>query len=70
MYYRIPICVINDPIKYSVESTLQKLAAKTAPKEQQISVSNSKSLNLRRLKSELLPTIYNLKSRTMLQSLR
>ena len=67
MYYRIPICVINDPIKYSVESTLQKLAAKTAPKEQQISVSNLQSLNLLRLKSELLPTIYNLKSQTMPQ---
>ena len=41
MYYRIPICVINDPIRYNVDSTQQKLLSKIAPKEKQINVSNS-----------------------------
>ena len=33
VYYRVPICVINDPINYDADFVTQKLKDKKAPDE-------------------------------------
>lgn len=33
VYYRVPICVINDPISYDADFQAQKLKSKKAPAE-------------------------------------
>lgn len=32
MYYRVPICVINDPVNYDADYVNEKLKLKKAPK--------------------------------------
>ena len=44
VYYRVPICVINEPIGYDADFQLQKLKNKKAPAEVQM------TLNLRSTK--------------------
>ena len=39
MYYRVPICVINDPLNYDADYLAKKLVNKKAPKEVILSVS-------------------------------
>ena len=36
VYYRVPICLINDPIGYDADYQAQKLKSKKAPDEQQL----------------------------------
>ena len=38
VYYRVPICLINDPITYDADFIAQKLKSKTAPKEMTMSL--------------------------------
>lgn len=38
VYYRVPICVINDPISYDADFQAQKLKNKKAPEECQMSL--------------------------------
>ena len=38
VYYRVPICVINEPIGYDADFQLQKLKNKKAPKETELSL--------------------------------
>ena len=33
MYYRLPLCVINDPINFNADHLAKKLVDKKAPKE-------------------------------------
>lgn len=40
VYYRVPICCINDPINYSVQGADTKLKEKPKPKEQIFEVSS------------------------------
>ena len=37
-YYRVPICLINDPITYDADYAAQKLKAKTAPEKKTITL--------------------------------
>ena len=39
VYYRVPVCVINDPITYDKDYMTQKLKKKEAPKKEIIQVS-------------------------------
>jgi len=34
MYYRVPICVINDPMNYDADFVNEKLKQKKAPKSE------------------------------------
>lgn len=36
VYYRVPICLINDPIGYDADYQAQKLKSKKAPDEQHL----------------------------------
>jgi len=38
VYYRVPICVINDPISYDADFLAEKLKNKEAPAEVQMSL--------------------------------
>lgn len=38
MYYRVPICLINDPIGYDADYQAQKLRSKKEPPEQQMTL--------------------------------
>jgi hypothetical protein len=38
VYYRVPICVINDPISYDADFQAQKLKNKKAPDEQSMTL--------------------------------
>ena len=40
VYYRVPVCVINDPITYDKDYMTQKLKKKEAPKKEIIQVSS------------------------------
>ena len=40
VYYRIPICVINDPMNFNADYVTEQLKNKKAPTSQQISVSH------------------------------
>lgn len=37
-YYRVPICLINDPITYDADYAAQKLKSKAAPEKRTLSV--------------------------------
>lgn len=39
MYYRVPICVINDPENFNADFQTEKLKSKVQPKENRIPVS-------------------------------
>ena len=39
MYYRVPICVINDPRNYNADVVKKKMMEKKAPQEKTINVS-------------------------------
>lgn len=39
MYYRVPICVINDPRNYNADVVKKKMLEKKAPQEKTINVS-------------------------------
>ena len=41
MYYRIPLCVINDPLNFNADHLAKKLVDKKAPKEIILKVSNN-----------------------------
>ena len=36
LYYRVPICVINDPLNYDADYINQKLKEKEAPKTEEV----------------------------------
>ena len=38
VYYRVPICLINDPINYDADFQTQKLKSKEAPSEFQMTL--------------------------------
>ena len=38
MYYRVPICMINEPENFNADFVTQKLFEKAAPKEAKINV--------------------------------
>lgn len=38
VYYRVPICLINEPISYDKDFQAQKLKDKVAPDEKQLSL--------------------------------
>jgi hypothetical protein len=40
VYYRVPICVINDPLNFNADFLTEKLREKKAPAEQMIRVSD------------------------------
>jgi hypothetical protein len=42
IYYRIPICVINDPLNFNADYVTDKLKNKSAPPERTINVSNKR----------------------------
>ena len=44
VYYRIPICVINDPLNFNADYVNEKLKNKEAPSAQMIKVSTKNSL--------------------------
>ena len=47
IYYRVPICVINDPVNYDADYVNEKLKKKTAPKQEAtINVNYCKELTL------------------------
>ena len=50
MYYRIPLCVINDPLNFNADHLAKKLVDKKAPKEIILKVSNYLRLHLSVLK--------------------
>lgn len=40
VYYRVPICVINDPMNFNADFLNEKLKSKKAPNEKIVKVSN------------------------------
>lgn len=38
VYYRVPICLINDPINYDADFQTQKLKSKAAPAEMEMTL--------------------------------
>ena len=55
LYYRVPICCINDPVNYEKNYLEQKLKNKEAPPKKTIKVSDLQTDSVQNIKIKMLP---------------